>query len=100
MVSKIGVKVYSPGGGGIGSVVVGSGVGASGVDLVVVVVDSGVSDGDLVVMVVVVVGLVVVVVDSGASGVGSVGCKLLIFKKIFSNKFFAKNLNIITVEPN
>ena len=42
MVSKIGVKVYSPGGGGIGSVVVGSGVGASGVDLVVVVVDSGV----------------------------------------------------------
>ena len=98
MVSKIGVKVYSPGGGSIGSVVVGS--GASGVDLVVVIVDSGVSDGDLVVMVVVVVGLVVVVVDSGAGGVGSVGCKLLIFKKIFSNKFFAKNLNIITVEPN
>ena len=44
-------------------------------------------------MVVVVVGLVVVVVDSGAGGVGSVGCKLLIFKKIFSNKCFGKNLN-------
>ena len=95
MVSKIGVKVYSPGGGGIGSV-----VGASGVNLVVLVVDSGVSDVDLVVMVVVVVGLVVVVLDSGAGSVGSVGCKLLIFKKIFSNKCFAKNLNIITVEPN
>jgi hypothetical protein len=99
MVSKKSVKVYSPGGGGIGSVVVGSGVGGSGVggvDLAVVVVDSGISGVDLIV----VVGLVVVVVDSGVGGVGSVGCKLLIFKKIFSNKCFAKNLNIITVELN
>ena len=72
--SKIGVRLYSPGG---GSVVVGSFVVGSGVDLVVVVVDSGVVGVDLVVVVVVVVGLVVVVVDSGVVGVGSVGCTSL-----------------------
>ena len=56
---------------------------------------------DLVVVVFVVVVLVVVVVDSGVGGiVGSVWCTLLIFQEIFSNKCFAKNMNIITVEPN
>ena len=66
-----------------------------GVDLVVVVVVV------FVVVVVVVVVLVVVVVDSGVGGiVGSVWCTLFIFQEIFSNKCFAKNMNIITVEPN
>ena len=55
---------------------------------------------DLVAVGIVVVGLVGLVVDSGVGRVGSVGFTLLIFKKIFSNKCFAKNFNIITVEPN